>query len=248
MTDRVTGYFITGTDTDCGKTVVTLGLMQRLQTEGLSVAGMKPVASGSEWTSTGLRNGDAMQLLSQSSIQPEYGWVNPYTFAPAIAPHLAAQKSGQEIDIRLIKESYIRLSQAVDMVLVEGVGGWHVPLSDNCLLADLAVALGLPVIMVVGMRLGCINHSLLTRDAIKASGCRLVGWVANSVDPKMQEIEGNLLTLQQRLKIPLLGVVPYLNQIHPRKVAEQLRLPVSDGLGVKRTRGQAGNLPANSLS
>jgi len=242
------GYFITGTDTDCGKTVVTLGLMQRFQSEGFSVAGMKPVASGSEWTSAGLRNGDAMQILKQSTIQAEYGWVNPYAFEPAIAPHLAAQKSGCEIDIRVIEERCFKLSQTADKVLVEGVGGWHVPLSDHSLLGDLAAALAMPVIMVVGMRLGCINHSLLTRDAIKASGCRLVGWVANTVDPTMREFEGNLQTLKQRLAEPLLGVVPNLQRINPQQVAKHLQLPVSGEESCDGPQGQAGNRPTISLS
>lgn len=220
------GYFITGTDTDCGKTVITLGLMQHLQSEGFSVVGMKPVASGSEWTTAGLRNGDATQIQKQGSTQLEYGWINPYAFEPAIAPHLAAQQCGQEIDIQLIKEHYLKLAQTADKVLVEGVGGWLVPLSDSCLLPDLAVALALPVVMVVGMRLGCINHSLLTQDTIAASGCRLAGWVANTVEPEMAEFEANLQTLRHRLAAPLFGVVPYLDNADPHAVARHLRLPL----------------------
>lgn len=243
-----TGYFITGTDTDCGKTLVTLGLMQRFQSEGFAVIGMKPVASGSELTSAGLRNGDAVQILKQSTIKPAYELVNPYAFEPAIAPHLAAKNSGREIEIPVIEASHRKLCLTADRVLVEGVGGWHVPLSDRYLLADLAVALALPVIMVVGLRLGCINHSLLTQDAIKASGCRLVGWVANTVDPTIQEFDGNLQTLQQRLSVPLLGVVPYLERVNPHEVAKHLQLPVLDRDSCDSDKGQAGNRPMISLS
>jgi len=243
-----TGYFITGTDTNCGKTVVTLGLMQRFQSEGFAVIGMKPVASGSEWTPAGLRNGDAVQILKQCTNKPAYELVNPYAFEPAIAPHLAARNSGREIEIPLIEACHRKLFQAADRVLVEGVGGWHVPLSDDHMLADLAVVLALPVIMVVGMRLGCINHSLLTQDAIKASGCRLAGWVANTVDPAMQEFDGNLQTLQQRLSAPLLGVVPYLERINPHAVAKHLQLMVFDGESFESAKGQAGNRPMISLS
>ena len=219
------GYFITGTDTDCGKTVITLGLMQRLQSEGFSVAGMKPVASGSEWTSAGLRNSDALRILRQGSIQLDYGSINPYAFEPAIAPHLAARQCVREIEITVIRENYLKLAQSADKVLVEGVGGWLVPLSDLCLLSDLAAALALPVVMVVGMRLGCINHSLLTQAAIIASGCRLAGWVANSVEPNMAAFEGNLQTLQQRVEAPLLGVVPHLEEVDPSAVASYLQVP-----------------------
>jgi len=219
-------YFITGTDTDCGKTIITLGFMQRFQSEGVVVTGMKPVASGSERTSSGLINGDAAQILKQSTNQPDYEWVNPYAFEPAIAPHLAAQACGREIDIQVIMACYRKLSKTADIVLVEGVGGWHVPLSDHCLLADLPVVMNTPVIMVVGMRLGCINHSLLTQDAIRAAGCNLVGWVANTVDPTMREFEGNLQTLKQRIAAPLLGVVPYLKTTNPQEVAQYLRLPI----------------------
>jgi len=243
-----TGYFITGTDTDCGKTVITLGLMQRFRSEGFSVAGMKPVASGCEWTSAGLRNGDAVRILQQSTVQPAYGLVNPYAFEPAIAPHLAAQESGREIDIRLIEERYLTLSQEVEMVVMEGVGGWYVPLSDHSLLADLAIALAMPVVLVVGMRLGCINHALLTWHAIESSGCRLAGWVANSVDPAMRAFDGNLQTLRQRLRAPLLGVVPYLERIDPHEVAKHLQLPGSAGERNDAAPGQAGNRPINSLS
>ena len=219
------GYFITGTDTDCGKTVVTLGLMQCLQSAGLSVVGMKPVASGARQSAAGLRNSDALQIQQQGSVRADYAWINPYAFEPAIAPHLAAHRCGQEIDIRVIRQNYLKLVQLADRVLVEGVGGWQVPLSARCMLADLASMLALPVIMVVGMRLGCINHSLLTRDAIDASGCGLVGWVANTVDPEMAEFEGNLQTLEKLLAAPLLGVVPYLANPTAHQVASYLNLP-----------------------
>lgn len=219
------GYFITGTDTECGKTVITLGLMRVLQSAGLSVNGMKPVAAGAVRTAAGLINEDAQRIQRQCSIQMEYGLINPYIFEPPIAPHLAARGSGVRIDIRVIVDCYLKLAQSVDRVLVEGVGGWMVLLGDSTLLPDLALALDLPVIIVVGMRLGCINHSLLTLNAINASGCRLAGWVANSVDPQMAEFDGNLQTLQQRIEAPLLGVVPFLQSTDSASVARYLRLP-----------------------
>lgn len=219
------GYFITGTDTECGKTVITLGLMQCLQSAGLSVNGMKPVASGARRAAAGMINDDALRIRQQSSGLSDYSLINPYVFEPAIAPHLAAHYSGVRIDIRVIRETYQKLAQSSDRVLVEGVGGWRVPLNDTNLVSDLAIALELPVIMVVGMRLGCINHSLLTLEAINTSGCRLTGWVANCVDSKMVELEGNLETLQQRITAPLLGVVPYLENTDPVAVARYLRLP-----------------------
>ncbi|MCB1761673.1 MAG: dethiobiotin synthase [Gammaproteobacteria bacterium] len=224
----VSGYFITGTDTGCGKTLVTLGLMQRLQLAGLRVAGMKPVASGAARVAGELRNDDATQIQTQSSGDADYGLVNPYVFEPAIAPHLAARQSGREIEIAEIEACYRKLAVGADRLLVEGVGGWLVPLSDDCLLSDLAVRLRLPVIMVVGMRLGCINHSLLTQDGINGSGCHLIGWVANRIDPGMSSFDDNIATLQQRIAAPLLGVLPHLDRPDPLRVVKHLQLPASE--------------------
>ncbi|AKH20685.1 dethiobiotin synthase [Sedimenticola thiotaurini] len=221
----VNGYFITGTDTDSGKTVITLGLMQRLQSRGLQVAGLKPVAAGAEQTDAGLRNGDAQQLLAQASRPVAYDLVNPYCFAPPIAPHLAAQRLGQSIDFAEINRCYGQLAVAADRVLVEGAGGWRVPLGAGRTMADLAVTLNLPVILVVGLRLGCINHALLSAESIRASGLPLAGWVGNQVDPAMAELDANVATLRSWLEAPCLGVIPHLASPTPLATADHLQLP-----------------------
>ena len=213
------GVFITGTDTGCGKTEVTLGLMRALQNRGEQVVGMKPVASGAEQTSHGLRNEDALSIQSQGSLTLPYDRVNPFAYEPPIAPHLAAESAGRPIDLSRIAEAYRYLTTMAQRVIVEGVGGWCVPLGDRDSVADLAARLELPVILVVGMRLGCINHALLTQQAIRQSGVELVGWVGNQVEPDMASFEGNLETLKRRMRAPCLGVVPWLAQPSPQAVA-----------------------------
>jgi len=204
------GLFITGTDTGCGKTEVTLGLMQALQRRGEQVVGMKPVASGAAESSAGLRNEDALRILAQCSTQLPYEWINPFAYKPPIAPHLAAEAAGRPVDLQRIRNGYTRLTERADRVLVEGVGGWLVPLSGESTVADLALELKLPVLLVVGLRLGCINHALLTEASIRQSGARLIGWVANQVEPEMAAREGNLETLKARLSAPCFGEVPWL--------------------------------------
>ncbi len=169
MSERC-GYFVTATDTGVGKTVVTLGLMQLLQAQGRSVAAMKPVASGCERHAAGMHNADALLLQQQASVALDYGLVNPYAFEPAIAPHIAAEQACITIDIEKINNKYNRLYKTVDCVLVEGVGGWLVPLNEDETLADLARRLGLDIILVVAIRLGCLNHALLTVDFHRGGG------------------------------------------------------------------------------
>jgi dethiobiotin synthetase len=219
---RPRGIFVTGTDTGIGKTVISLGLMQALQAQGLTVAGMKPVASGCECTPAGLRNDDAVQLQQQSSIPLEYTEVNPYAFEPAIAPHLAAESSGETISTAHIHAAWQSLAARVDCVVVEGVGGWRVPLNAGEEVADLARALQLDVCMVVGLRLGCLNHTLLTAAAIESSGCRLVGWVANHLPQAMELPDENINTLKNKLSSPLIGVVPAMEPVSVKTVARCL--------------------------
>jgi dethiobiotin synthetase len=219
-----TGYFITGTDTSCGKTEITLGLMHLLQAQGKSVVGMKPVASGATVTEDGLRNDDAQRILHHSSQSVPYELVNPCVFEPPIAPHLAAGKLEQKIGFELILGCYERLSSLADMVIVEGVGGWRVPLGEDGDLSDLAQAMKLPVILVVGMKLGCLNHALLSVDAIRAKGLVLAGWVANIMDPEVLELEANLETLRQTIGAPCLGVVPYMRTVSTEIIAASIRL------------------------
>jgi dethiobiotin synthetase len=216
---------VTGTDTGVGKTVISLGLMQALQDRGLSVAALKPVASGCERTPDGLRNDDALQLQQQASIPLAYEQVNPYAFEPAIAPHLAADQAGQTIEIDKIYDIYQDIASSVDVVIVEGVGGWQVPLNSRETVADLAHGLGLDICLVVGLRLGCINHALLSAQAIESRGCTLAGWVANTLPPAMDALDENINTLKQKLSSPLLGVVPVFNNFSVKSVAYCLQQP-----------------------
>jgi dethiobiotin synthetase len=218
------GYFVTGTDTGVGKSWCSTGLMVKLKQQGHKVAGMKPVASGCEQTSKGLRNEDALLLQAEASIELPYATINPYAFEAAIAPHIAAQQSGDAIEFTTIAAQLNEITAEVDKVIVEGVGGWQVPLNEHETVADLAKALGLPVIMVVGLRLGCINHALLTAEAIRNDGCELAGWIANSLEAQMVEQEAVVATLERRLEAPLLGVVPYQSQIDVNGIAAALSL------------------------
>jgi dethiobiotin synthetase len=219
------GWFVTGTDTEIGKTCVSAGLLAGLAQAGLSCAGMKPVASGCANTAAGLRNDDAERLRSISSIEIDYEDVNPYAFEPAIAPHLAARAVGVTIDLDRIHTHFQRLRAKADWVVVEGVGGWLVPLNDEATIADLARLLGLPVILVVAIRLGCLNHALLTVDSIKQTGVPLAGWVANRLAEDGTLVQENIATLKRRIAAPLLGDLPYLfTDPAPAKVATHLKL------------------------
>jgi dethiobiotin synthetase len=216
------GLFVTGTDTGCGKTEISLGLMQYFQNRGLRVLGMKPVASGSEPSAHGLRNQDALRLQAQGSLEQPYNRINPYAFELPVAPHLEATRAGRPIELAAIRAGYLGLAAAAERVIVEGVGGWRVPLGAGFDVAGLARALDLPVVLVVGLRLGCLNHALLSAEAILAAGCTLAGWVANRVDPEMLLPEENLATLAERLPVPCLGQVPWMPRPQPEAVAAAL--------------------------
>lgn len=202
-------WFVTGTDTEVGKTFVSCALLHAMRQRGWATLGMKPVAAGCDAEG---RNEDVEQLIAASSVTAPRELVNPYAFRAAIAPHIAAAEEGRTIELASIVTAFEQLQNLADAVLVEGVGGFCVPLGaerDAADTADLAVALDLPVILVVGMRLGCISHALLTEQAIAARGLQLVGWVANRIDPAMSRFEENLAALQVRIAAPLLGVIPY---------------------------------------
>ncbi|MDT4861485.1 ATP-dependent dethiobiotin synthetase BioD 1 [compost metagenome] len=191
----------------------------------MSTAAGKPVASGCDVTPKGLRNGDALALLAECSIPLTYAQVNPVAFEPAIAPHLAAREAGVALTVQsLLGPMREVLALGADFTLIEGAGGWRVPLAGRDNLSDLAIALGLPVILVVGVRLGCINHALLTAEAIQRDGLVLAGWVANVVDPATSRLEENLATLAERLPAPCLGRVPRLAEATPAAVADYLDL------------------------
>ena len=202
------GIFITGTDTGVGKTLVSCALIHSFVSRGLKVVGMKPVASGSEQTPEGLRNADALAMQSTANVTAEYGLINPYCFAPAIAPHLAARQAGQEIGLSRLRSAYQQLEKLADVVVVEGAGGWRVPSEPVGYLSDFPEALRLDVILVVGLRLGCLNHALLSAQAIQSGPCRLAGWVGNHVEAIFPEADANIATLQQRLEVPCLGIIP----------------------------------------
>ncbi len=203
------GWFITGTDTGVGKTCFAVALVNALKATGARVAAMKPVASGCERTQAGLRNTDALQLLQAVGINQDYASINPYAFPEPIAPHLAARLQGNEIALEPIVSRAQYLYDHNEYLVVEGVGGWQVPLNETDTVADLAVKLQLPVILVVGMRLGCLNHALLTVAAIMACKLDLYGWVANALDPEMLQLEANIESLQERITAPLLASIPW---------------------------------------
>lgn len=201
--------FVTGTDTDVGKTRISVALIEVLQQQGKQVAAMKPIASGCDLTIDGLRNDDALQLSEQANVDLPYELMNPYAFVPAIAPHIAAEQVDITIDVAVIKQNFDLILQQSDVIVVEGAGGWLVPLNSTQTMADLAIHLNLPVILVVDIRLGCINHALLTIKAIESSGLQVEGWVANNFGQNPQSIE-IVETLMQRILAPCLGNVPVL--------------------------------------
>jgi dethiobiotin synthetase len=199
-------FFVTGTDTGVGKTTVTVHLMQQLIAQGLTVIGMKPVASGCEWLDGRWQNEDVRQLTAASNVSAPPELVNPYCFEPAIAPHVAAAQAGVNIEVKVILSAYQQLATMADVVIVEGAGGLLVPLNGEQTIADLIQALNLPALLVVGMRLGCINHALLTADTLKQRNIPLCGWVANRIDPRMSVPQENLQTLTDYLQPPLLDI------------------------------------------
>jgi dethiobiotin synthetase len=211
--------FVTGTDTGVGKTRIAAALCVAYAAQRKRVAAMKPVASGCTRTGAGLRNEDAETLLAAMTVRAAYGDVNPYAFEPAIAPHIAAMEAGCLIDFGLLDGCYERLCLHSDVIIVEGAGGLLAPLDATRTFADLAVRWQLDVVLVVGLRLGCLNHALLTAEAIEARGLKLAGWVGNSVDPDFERREANADTLRSRLAAKCLGIFPYSPESTARDVA-----------------------------
>ncbi len=199
------GIFVTGTDTGVGKTVVATALLRALRAAGLAVAPMKPVATGARSTPAGLRNDDAEALIEAAGAGFAYATVNPSVFADATAPHLAARRAGVTIAIPPLLRAATELAAGGRVLVVEGAGGWRVPLERDTSMATLAVALDLPVLLVVGVRLGCINHALLTGEAIRRDGCRLAGWIANIIDPDFADAQGAIGAIADRLGQPALA-------------------------------------------
>jgi dethiobiotin synthetase len=217
-------FFVTGTDTDVGKTQIAVGLLHLANSQGLSTIGLKPVAAGCEKTEQGLRNQDALLLQAVSSVKLPYEQINPVALIDPVSPHIAAQQEKRVLSADRLAGFCRGSFRMADFTLVEGAGGWRVPINPSETMADLVQALQTPVILVVGMRLGCLNHALLTVEAIRQDGLPIVAWVANCLDVNMRATDENIQTLQQRIPAPCLGVVPFMNQPTPEKFAEYLSL------------------------
>ena len=224
-------YFVTGTDTDAGKTVVTCGLLAGARAQGLATLALKPVAAGCQQTVEGLRNDDALSLMQAMTLSLPYEQINPLALEPAIAPHIAANDVGMRITLdRLAGYCRGALLAKSDLAFIEGAGGWRVPLNDREMLSALAKELNIPAILVVGMKLGCISHALLTAEAILRDGVKLAGWVANLTTAESPaRFEENFQTLKKLLPAPCLGVVPFMPTPNPTTVAEHLDIrPLTD--------------------
>ena len=220
-------FFVAGTDTDAGKTVVSAALIEAANIKGFSTMGLKPIAAGCEQTDCGLRNTDALILSSAASVELAYEVVNPVAFEPPIAPHIAAMNERRMLNgDRVAGMCRGALMQPVDFAIVEGAGGWRVPLSYRETMASIPRALNIPVILVVGMKLGCINHALMTAECIARDGLRLAGWVANRIDAEMACYEENVATLTHMLRAPLIGEVPFLSEPTPENAAQYINLDV----------------------
>ena len=219
------GFYVTGTDTGIGKTVASTALLYALRAGGAHAVGMKPVASGCVATADGWRNEDAMALLAASDPQPAYQDLNPYALPLPLAPELAARDAGVQVELSPILQAHACLRRLAAQVVVEGVGGWAAPLSATLTQADLVSALDIPVVLVVGLRLGCLNHAILSARAIEADGCRLLGWIGNAVDPDMQRREDHRAMLDARLTAPCLGWLPHQATADAIGLARYLAIP-----------------------
>lgn len=221
-------WFVTGTDTEVGKTVASTALLQAASAAGWRSAGYKPVASGSEMTGDGLRNSDALALQKNSSVALDYAVVNPYTFAEPTSPHIVSHDEGRPISLARLSAGLRELELQADWLLVEGAGGWFTPLSEQHTFADWVREEQLPVILVVGIKLGCINHALLTAQAVQQAGLTLVGWIANDICQPGRRHQEYLATLCRRLPAPLLGEIPFLPQIEQQPLGQYLDLSLLD--------------------
>ncbi|MBS0227878.1 MAG: dethiobiotin synthase [Proteobacteria bacterium] len=216
--------YVTGTDTGIGKTFASCALLHALRGQGMRAVGMKPVASGCTWLDGGWKNDDALALQQASAVEVAYADINPFALEHPLAPELASRDAGTEVTLPPILDAHARLAAQADAVVVEGVGGWAAPLSSSLMQVDLVRALELPVVLVVGLRLGCLNHALLSARAIEADGATLAGWIGSHVDPAMARVEDNLKMLQARLLAPCWGVLPHMPNAEPAAMAGHLRV------------------------
>ncbi len=219
----VSAFYVTGTDTGIGKTIASTALLHALRGRGQRAVGMKPVASGCTREADGWRNEDALALQEASTPRPRYDDLNPYALPLPLAPELAAADAGVQLELAPIAAAFDRLRAQADVVVVEGVGGWAAPLSATLDQADLARALRLPVVLVVGLRLGCLNHARLSAAAIAADGLQCIGWIGNEIDPAMERIDDNMAMLRARLPMPCWGRLPYRPQPQAEQLAAQLQ-------------------------
>jgi len=222
------GFFVAGTDTGVGKTLAAVAIIRSLVRGGFGVAGMKPVAAGAALRATGFRNDDALALTAAANVRGPYASVNPYCFKEPVSPHIAADAEGIAIDVGTILHEFDALKAQADCVVVEGAGGWLVPIGGGQTMADVAVALALPVVLVVGLRLGCLNHAALTAQAITSSGLRLEHWIANEIDPAFARRDENIATLAALLGEPL-AVLPHMRD------KKALELPPEAGTRLAET-------------
>lgn len=220
------GLYVTGTDTGIGKTLASCTLLHALRGHGLRAVGMKPVASGCELVEGTWKNADALALLAASAFAPAYADVNPFALEQPLAPELAARDAGITVALQPLLDAHARLAAQADALVVEGVGGWLAPLSSELMQADLVRALRVPVLLVVGLRLGCLNHALLSARAIVADGLHLAGWIGSHVDPAMARVEDNLAMLRERLPASCWGVLPHVPDADPASLAARIRIPL----------------------
>jgi dethiobiotin synthetase len=225
--------YITGTDTDAGKTFATCALLHALRSAGLRAAGMKPIASGAVDTPQGLRSDDALALQRASHPTVDYATVNPIVLRTPTAPEIAAAIDGVSVDLAPLHAAHRRLCGSADWVLVEGVGGWMAPLSTQLMQVDLVRALQLPVVLVVGLRLGCINHALLTQRALDADGVQVLGWIGSAVDPQMAHVEATCAILRQRLTAPCLGILAHGSDAQALSAALNLQPLLAAGAALR---------------
>jgi dethiobiotin synthetase len=228
MASLGTRLFVTGTDTGVGKTRMAAALCSAFVAAGKRVAAMKPVASGCDSTPEGLRNEDALALHAAMNVRASYDEINPYAFAPAIAPHIAAAEAHRTIDFELLDRCYEGLCLQSEITVVEGAGGWLAPLDGRQTFADLAARWRLDIILVVGMRLGCLNHALLTAESVQRRGLKLAGWVANGIDPAFERPEENLRTLRAAIAAPCLGSFPYAPAARMDDISKKLAVAIRE--------------------
>lgn len=218
----IDAFFIAGTDTDVGKTVASKAILNALAEKGLKTIGYKPVAAGSDETEQGLRNSDALYLQNAATVDVDYDDVNPYALALPASPHIAAKRENVVIDYDVLSEKLAQHKQNSDIVLVEGAGGWRVPVSDEDCLSSWVQREQLPVVLVVGIKLGCLSHALLTLDAIKADGLELAGWVANRINPGTENYAEIIEMLEQKIAAPKIGEIPYVPSVKRKDLAKYI--------------------------